>query len=187
MEQCDRVFMGLTEEFKENGIRFTMDSLAKRLGMSKRTLYTIVSSKEGAIDFVIDRTFKDVKFQQHQILEDDKLTTLEKLEKLFNVVPAYVDLLDYRRVREIGTIFPRLYDKVISKIENDWEPTLMLLEQAKEEGVIRDCNPVIIKTLLCEIFERLLNGDILIHNNITYEMALKEMIGIILNGLKVRD
>ena len=64
MELIDRVFYGVIEEFRENGVKFTMDSLASRLGISKRTLYETVPSKTALIEMVIDLTFADVKKQQ---------------------------------------------------------------------------------------------------------------------------
>ena len=33
-------------EFDENGIRFTMDDLSKRMRISKRTLYSHIETKE---------------------------------------------------------------------------------------------------------------------------------------------
>ena len=44
-ELLNRIFIGGIEEFKDNGMKFTMDSLAKRIGISKRTLYENISSK----------------------------------------------------------------------------------------------------------------------------------------------
>lgn len=183
MELMDRIFYGCMEELKENGVKFTMDSLAKRLGISKRTLYETVPSKNDVIRLVIDRTFQDVKEQQRKILEDTTLSTVDKLKKLFVVVPSYVNVLDYRRMNELKTAYPALFTIIQDKIESDWEPTLAILEKAMDEGILRRTNLVIVKLLLCEVYERLINGDVLIDNNISYEEAMKEMIQIILRGL----
>ena len=50
----ERIIEGTIEEFKVNGIKFTMDGLTKRIGMSKRTLYEIVSSKQELFELMID-------------------------------------------------------------------------------------------------------------------------------------
>lgn len=186
MEIKDRIFQASIDEFRDNGVKFTMDALAKRLGISKRTLYEEVPSKKDVIELMINQTFADVKEQQKKILGNQGLSTLDKLERLFTVVPTYVDLLDYRRIDEIKKGYPTLYDKVMQNIESDWEPTLVLLQQAMDEGVIRQSSLVIVQLLLCEVFEQLLKGDVLMKNGITYEYALKEMIHIIFEGLKVR-
>jgi len=182
----ERIVEGAIEEFKVNGIKFTMDGLTKRIGMSKRTLYEIVSSKQELFELLVDRTFADVKKQQKQIFEDDQLALLEKIVHLFSIVPAYSDRLDYRRVNEIKYAYPKIYKKIHENINNDWDRTIELLEAGMDAGIIRRKNLVILKAILCEAFEKLLDGEFLIRNQITYETALREMISIIMEGLVVQ-
>ena len=185
MELIERIFYGGIEEFRENGAKFTMDSLANRLGISKRTLYESIPSKKDVIELVIDRTFADVKQQQKVIFEDDSMAIMDKLKKLFIIVPSYSDMLDYRRVNEIKFAYPHLYEKVHENINNDWDNTIALLEKGMDSGIIKRKNLVILKALLCEAFEKLLDGTFLIRNNITYEVAMQEIISVIFEGILV--
>lgn len=186
MDILERILQGAILEFKENGVKFTMDSLAKRLGMSKRTLYERVPSKTDVIQFVIDRTFEDVKRQQKVILEDKNLTTKERLKRLLTVIPTYATVLDMRRVNELKTTYPALYEKIEYNIETDWEATIALFEQAMEEGIIRKVNVVILKLLLCNVYEQLIGGDLLLQNNISYEMAMDNIMDLLFEGLYVQ-
>jgi len=185
MELIERIFDGTIEEFKENGIKFTMDGVARRTGISKRTLYETVPSKNLLIEMAIDRTFADVKYQQNEILNNESISTVDKLKQLFTIVPAYANVLDYRRMNEIRQSYPQLYKKIQKNLDNDWGPTISLLQKAMDENVVRKVNVVIIKMLLMEVYERLINGDTLIQNNISYETAMKEVISIIFEGLFV--
>ena len=164
-----------------------MDSLANRLGISKRTLYETIPSKKDVIELVIDRTFADVKQQQKVIFEDDSLPLMDKLKKLFVIVPSYADMLDFRRVNEIKCSYPHLYEKVHDYINNDWDRTIALLEEGMDVGIIKRKNLVILKALLCEAFEKLLDGTFLIRNNITYEVAMQEIISVIFEGILVEQ
>ena len=155
--------------------------------MSKRTIYEVVSSKKELFELVVDHTFADVKNQQRKIFENEEMGLLEKIEQLFGIVPSYSDRLDYRRVAEIRHIFPGLYEKIIRNINNDWDRTIELLEEGMNAGVIKKKNMVVLKALLCEVFEKLLDGEFLIANQISYEVALKETISIIMDGLVVGD
>lgn len=186
MDILERILQGAILEFKENGVKFTMDSLAKRLGMSKRTLYERVPSKTDVIQFVIDRTFEDVKRQQKVILEDKNITTKERLKRLLTVIPTYATVLDMRRVNELKTTYPALYEKIEYNIETDWEATIALFEQAMEEGIIRKVNVVILKLLLCNVYEQLIGGDLLLQNNISYEMAMDNIMDLLFEGLYVQ-
>lgn len=187
MELIDRILEGAIEEFGDSGIKFTMDSLAKRLGISKRTLYETVSSKLDIMNMVIDRTFADVKKQQKVIFEDPSLTTKERIKRLFSIVPTYASVLDYRRMNEIKVAYPLLYAKIQNNLKNDWEPTISLLEKAMEEGIIRRVNTVILKMLLCDVYERLINGEMLIRSNISYEVAMEEIMNLIFHGLYLEE
>lgn len=183
MDITDRIFYGVIEEFKENGIKFTMDSLASRLGISKRTLYETISSKTEVLEMVIDRTFADVKRQQKEIFDNSGLSLTDKLKRLFTIVPSYSEVIDYRRVNEIRRVYPQLYQKIHDNLSSDWERTLELLEEGMEAGAVKRKNLVVLKVLLLEIFEKLLDGSFLIQNNITYEMALKETLSIVFEGI----
>lgn len=185
MDLTDRIFYAAAEEFKDNGLKFTMDSLAARLGISKRTLYETVSSKEQVVELVIDKTFANIKEQQKPIFEETEKPMIERIKKLLSIIPAYADVLDFRRVNEIKKGYPALYDKIQEKIENDWEPTLQLLSEAMEQKIIKETNLMILKELLCSVFEKLLDGKYLIQNNITYEEALNQTVEIIFHGILV--
>ena len=184
-ELLNRIFIGGIEEFKDNGMKFTMDSLAKRIGISKRTLYENISSKNELIELVIDRTFLDVKRQQKLVLQNNELTTIEKLRQLFLIVPVYSNIIDYRRMDELKISYHAIYKKIQDNLENDWEPTICLLQKAMDEGTIRRTNIIILKLLLCEIFEKLIDGKMLIKNNISYEDAMNEMMDIVFKGLLI--
>ena len=187
MELIERIFQGTMEEFRDNGVKFTMDGVAKRIGISKRTLYETIPSKTMLIEMAIDRSFQDVKRQQKEIFSDKSLSTVEKLKRLFTIVPTYSKVLDYRKMNEIHQAYPLLYKKIEFNLETDWGPTILLLQQAMDEGVIQKKNIVILRMLLTEIFERLIHGDVLIQNNISYEEAMKEVISIIFDGLIIEN
>lgn len=185
MELMDRIFLECMNEFQEKGMKFTMDELAARLGISKRTLYETVPSKRELVNLVIDRTFFDVKKQQSKILENEALSTLEKIEQMLRIVPTYAKALDYRKINTIKKGYPALYRKITENIEGDWEKTLELLTLGMEERVIKRYNLVVLKILLCGIFERILDGNELYEVNVTYEEALNNMIDIIFDGIRM--
>jgi AcrR family transcriptional regulator len=187
MELIERIFYEGMGVFKEKGFKFTMDQLAKRVGISKRTLYENVSSKEGLLELVIDKTFEDIKRQQKEILKRVDFSTMDKLKGMLLIVPIYSNNLDYRRVKELKNTYPRLHKKVEDGLENDWDATILLIEQAMDEEIIRKIDIVVFRMLLVDIFEKLIDGERLIQNNISYETAIKEIMSIVLYGILVKN
>ena len=49
MDLSSRIRGAALVEFAEKGVRFTMDDLSRRLGISKKTLYAQVRDKEGIL------------------------------------------------------------------------------------------------------------------------------------------
>ena len=52
----DKIIDATVEEFKQNGLKFTMNDLAKRLGISKKTIYTVFESKQAVLGEAFVRT-----------------------------------------------------------------------------------------------------------------------------------
>lgn len=183
MELIDRIFYAGIEEFKDRGVKFTMDSLAARLGISKRTLYETVASKHDVVQLVIERTFKDIKRQQKDIFENETMSLVDKIKSLFTIIPSYADHLDYRRIGEIKKAYPSLYQVVEDNINSDWDRSIALLQEAMDAGILRKKNLTVLRVILSDIYVKLLDGQFLIQNHITYEEAMKEYISIIFDGL----
>ena len=51
----EKIIDATIEEFKQNGLKFTMNDLAKHLGISKKTIYTVFESKQAGLVAVSDR------------------------------------------------------------------------------------------------------------------------------------
>ena len=76
------------EEFTKHGSKFTMNDVAKELGISKKTIYTIFESKQDVLVGIADRYARDFTDMREAIEQDDSLDTLEKLERLFCAIPT---------------------------------------------------------------------------------------------------
>ena len=71
--------------FKEKGVKFTMDDLANNLGVSKRTLYENIDSKETLLNLLVDDIFDSITEKGKEILNDATIDNLEKLKRIFTL------------------------------------------------------------------------------------------------------
>src|SRR5262245_16339452 len=60
---------------------FTMDDLARELGMSKKTLYVHFASKDAIVERIIDSFSSDVLAMADAIFADKELAFIEKLRR----------------------------------------------------------------------------------------------------------
>lgn len=185
MELKEEIIDAVIEEFNEKGLKFTMDDISRRLGISKRTLYTYVEDKETLFIEMVDYVFSAIKESEKAILNDNSLDIIDKIKKILIVLPVKYKTLDYRQLYDLKSKFPRTYAKIENRLETDWEPTLQLLDQAMKEGRIRHISLPVFQAIISGTIENFLSRTLLIDNGITYEKALDEMLDIIINGLLV--
>lgn len=71
------------EEFTRNGLKFTMNDVAKALGISKKTIYTVFESKQDVLMAIADRYARDFTDMRQEIEADTELDTLESWNGCF--------------------------------------------------------------------------------------------------------
>lgn len=134
-----RIINAFIEETRNNGIKFTMDDLAKRLGISKRTLYEHFSSKVNILDSIIDVTLAEFDEQTSRILSNPELTLLEKIRKVIVVVPEYNDFYDLRILEQLKRSYPEQWERVNREL-HQWDDLKGLLEEGIRTGIIKNIN-----------------------------------------------
>lgn len=185
MELKDRIIDAVIDEFNEKGLKFTMEDLARRLGISKRTLYTVVEDKEALFVEAVDCVFGAIKESEREIAEDTSLDIVEKLKKILIVLPQKYKAIDFRRLYELKSRFPRIYAKIESRLETEWEPTFQIMEQAAAEGKIKKVNPTVFQAIISGTIEYYISRRVLIDSKITYEEALQQMLDILFEGIRI--
>ena len=137
MQQKEVILEGTIKAFNEKGLKFTMDDVAKILGMSKKTIYTVFRDKESMFLAMVDYMFDSIKESEQQIVEDDALSTVEKIRRILGVIPESYRDVDFRQLYLLKDKYPVIYKQVEKRLETGWETTIQLLEQGMAEGVVR--------------------------------------------------
>lgn len=185
MELRETILNGTIRVFNEKGLKFTMDDVAKTLGMSKKTIYTVFRDKESLFFAIVEYMFDSIKESERAIMEDDSLTTLEKVRKILGVIPEGYKDVDFKQLYLLKDKHPSIYKQVEKRLESGWETTIALLEQGMQEGVIRKVDIPIVKMMLEASLEQFFQRDILIQNQISYIDALDAVVEIIVDGITV--
>jgi len=181
------ILEGTIQVFREKGLKFTMDDLARQLGMSKKTIYTVFKEKEELFLAMVDYLFDSIKVSEQEVLEDPSLSTIEKVGKILGVLPESYKEIDFGQLYSLKDKYPDIYRQVEQRLETGWEPTIALMEQGMKEGVIRPVSIPIVKMMLEASLEQFFQRNILVKNGISYADALKEVVEIIVKGIAVRE
>ena len=183
-EQRLRIQEAVVEAFRRKGFKFTMDDLATEMHMSKKTIYKVYDDKAEMFEDMVDYVFDNIKESEAKILNDENMSTVDKISHVLIALPDTYDNIDFRMLYLLKDKYPTAYAKMNKRLENDWESTINLLEEGIKEGVIRDVSIPVLKIMFEATLEKFLSTDVLIKNKLTYKETLDSMISILMNGLK---
>lgn len=183
MDLKEKIIDAVIVEFNDKGLKFTMDDIAKRIGISKRTLYMVVQDKEALFLEAVDTVFTAIKQSEREIIADNSIGLLEKLERILIVMPERYKSIDFRQLYGLKSKFPRIYAKIVNRLDTDWDATFQIMEQAIEEGVIRNISMPVFQAMFTGTIEYYLGRSVLLDNEITYEEAVAKMLDILIHGV----
>ena len=184
-EQKERILKGTIQAFNEKGLKFTMDDLARILGMSKKTIYVEFTDKNSLFLAMVDYLFDGIKESEEEIINNTDIDIVDKITTMLGVLPESYKDIDLRQLYMLKDKYPVIYKRVEERFENGWQQTIELLKEAMEEGKVRKVNVDIFKMMMEAAIEQFFQRDILIYNSLSYEEGLKEVDGILMNGIKL--
>ena len=173
------------EEFTRNGLKFTMNDVAKALGISKKTIYTVFESKQDVLMAIADRYARDFTDMRQEIEADTELDTLEKLERLFCAIPTKYYNIGLSRIFELAQKYPKQYKYLMEAVGQGWALAEQYLEKGIREGKIRkNISKPVVMAMIRGTVTCFLESDILYKNGLPYEQGKEEMVQIIMKGIR---
>ena len=158
--------------FRQQGLHFTMQQVAEPLHISKKTIYTVYPSKEALLLDMVDHAFAEIHHCKQKILAGSG-TLQEKLRAVIIAMPTEYAALDLRQMKELDEKYPVVAARVRSQLENGWEPTMALLEQAVAEGVMRPVSLPVLRQMITASIESFLADRSLAESGVQYVAVAK--------------
>ncbi|WP_068775974.1 TetR/AcrR family transcriptional regulator [Paenibacillus sp. FJAT-26967] len=178
-----RIMTAFIEEIHLNGMKFTMDDLAKRLGISKRTLYEHFDAKVDILDAIIDQSIADRNEITDRIIQDENLSLIEKIRGVITVLPIHWEFYDLRILDQMKRYYPQQWSKVDNELTDDWNALRLLITEAIEQKEMLDINVSLIMKLIIDGTNSTLDQRFYQENQITVSEALLSIVDILLYGL----
>ena len=184
-EMREKIIDTAIEEFTRNGLKFTMNDVAKALGISKKTIYTVFESKQDVLMAIADRYARDFTDMRQEIEADTELDTLEKLERLFCAIPTKYYNIGLSRIFELAQKYPKQYKYLMEAVGQGWALAEQYLEKGIREAKIRkNISKPVVMAMIRGTVTCFLESDILYKNGLTYEQGKEEMVQIIMKGIR---
>lgn len=182
MDLREQIICAAIGVFSEKGLKFTMQDTSAAMHISKKTIYTEFPSKEELLLGMLDYGYGRIRESKQAVLQSD-LPMKEKLRKVMIAMPEDYLLLDFRKLSGLKDKYPEVNKRLISNLENGWEPVIRLLEEGIARGVFRPVNPAILKATFSAAVGSFLGGEELKAEGIGYADALEQLMDILMEGI----
>ena len=160
LELREQIINATIDEFQDKGLKLTMNDVAKRIHISKKTLYKVFENKEELFLAVADYTFAEIKRHEQMVLENPELDLIEKIRRLIIVLPERYKNIGLSNLYPLQDLFPDVYRKTAHYLETDWDATISLLEQGVREGKIRQMPIPIMKAMVESTIQHFMSSQL---------------------------
>ncbi|MDC3413160.1 TetR/AcrR family transcriptional regulator [Terrihalobacillus insolitus] len=180
----ERILKAVVEEIQEKGMRFTIDDVTHRLGISKKTVYEHFDSKEQIIKTIVEQILDEADQKTNDIIADDELSFIVKMKELMQVLPEYYQIYNRPVLDEMKRYYPDQWVQIETSLEEDWADIRLLIEEGIKTGeVVTGYSITVIMKVLIEAINTTLDQTFFYKNNITVREALSQTVDILLYGI----
>ena len=185
-ELKERIVDVAIEEFTLMGLKFTMNDIARQLGISKKTIYTIFDSKKDVLEGIADRYSADFRRMQEDIEADRSLNNKQKFER---ILLASGEVLQHRSEPNLRAVRQVSEAVQIShgRGEHGWQIAEKYLRDGIRCGEFKEVSVPVFMSMVRGTVERFMQSSVLYDNGMTYEQGKQEMVRILMKGIEANE
>ncbi len=178
----ERLITTAAVEMNKRGVKFTIDSLAEQLGISKKTVYQYVASKQELIHLVVATALRDMTEQMNDIAGRD-LSLNDRLYAVLTVQPKCFGPINDWVYDDLKRYCPAEWQIVEQYSQKKLKVLSEIIDQGIASGKLRPVNTPVVVIALNGAIKQLLEYRFLSENNLTFNDALVALTDIIMYGI----
>jgi len=184
LNKREQIITALGELSRTRGFyRVTVDELAARAGVSKRTIYRHFRSKDEIVEALMDRFMLHMAGRLEQIINSGR-NPAEILTGIISFVTREGILLANPQVLDdLRRYYPALWTRVERFRAEKNQQNFVKLLVAKHNRRLRKIDPRILAAVFSAAVQAVVNPEFLLSNGITLESAVKQLIGLFMYGV----
>jgi AcrR family transcriptional regulator len=164
---------------------FTMDDLARELGMSKKTLYVYFPGKEAIADKIVELIGRHISTRLDAVTSDKSKSFVQKLCAVVDVIGGQMSKVSPLLLRDLQRFAPSAYARM-DQLRQKNIPLYFgrLIREGIAEGRIRgDVDPDFTAQFWLQAIRGLLQPDVLERTQLTPRQTLEKAINLFFSGL----
>ena len=172
------------DSVSESGVNsFTVEGLASKLFISKKTIYEYFPSKEKLLEKIVKYRIGVVKSNIEKIVNKNPNPVLQFIE-MKRYLFKFTSRFDSNRIIEFKSKYPHIWKMIESMRLENRHNFFKILSKGQKQGYVRkelDIN--FVSTLYVNIINSTFQPEFFINNNISYSDSLQVYTNIMSYGL----
>jgi AcrR family transcriptional regulator len=179
----EKIINQAIELFNEFGPRFSMETLSKKLKISKKTLYKYFSSKEKLLEYIIDESFNEIH-QKQEIIYSSNLGCESKLREILTTSFSREDSIRFEKIQEIKKYYPILFNKIEERYKQQWDYVEELLLEGEKNNIFEFWSISYLIALMKSAMSLVISH---LDGSISYKNAINQSINSLVDSIKKED
>ena len=186
----DRILHCAGEEFFRHGFsRVTVDEIAAKLGMSKKTVYKHFSSKDDLLREVTRFTINEMATRCADILHDERIAFVDKLRNMMTSVGVNYSKLARPLIEDLQKHAPHIWKEIADfrteRINKDFDA---LLQEGMEQGIFRqDIDRQLILLIYSNAVQTIINPEMLMNLPYTATQVFETIMKVMFEGILTEE
>ena len=170
--------------FMRTGVKsFTVESLAGRLGMSKKTIYKYFPSKENLVRKIAMFMTSQVEQMFNRIRENEKNPTLQFI-KVMEHIAKFASRAPVQRMAQLKTAYPEVWKDIERFRLKRQDDFYQILKSAQEQGLARkDLDMKKVATVFINMVNNTFQPEFFLANDLAVGETINGFVTIISRGL----
>ncbi|MCF8378546.1 MAG: TetR/AcrR family transcriptional regulator [Bacteroidales bacterium] len=138
IEANDTFYLKVGELYRKYGVKsVTMDDIARELGMSKKTLYSLVTDKRDLIEKILEVEFSE-NLKGFVGIQSSGQNAIEELFSVHNFMKSQLKFHSHAFEYDLKKYYPEIYNSLMEKKrEVMYKSVLENINRGKKEGIYR--------------------------------------------------
>jgi AcrR family transcriptional regulator len=179
----DRILDRAGELYLQFGFRrTTMDDVARALGMSKRTLYQHVSSKDALVQAFVDRLTQRTFGRAHALI-DEGGSLIQIMRRLVPFLRHRLALVSPAMMADLQRTYPQLWQQIHQGRSTVLDRLASRIAEAQEEGLVRpEIEPSVMVQIIQTVMQEVANPLVILELQLPIERVLQTFLTLLMHG-----
>ena len=183
-QQLNQILEGGFDSVVNTGVRaFTVESLAKRLAMSKKTIYKFFPTKEKLIRSIMQFVFTQINSKFKKVMEGEPNPAIQFI-KIMETIAKFAGRAPLDKLAELKLLYPDIWREIETFLLSHQDDFYTILQDAQEQGLARDdINMRSASIIYINIINSTFQPEFFLKNDLPIRETIRGFVQVVARGI----